>query len=708
MAIFFPSYTDLLNLKVPLEPGELFLLNFLKENLDDSFEVFVQPFLNGDRPDFVILRKNYGVLIIEVKDWQFEHYKLDEKKRWVLKKNSSIIRSPINQTIQYKENLYNLHIANLLEKKTRDFKYWTMVGCAVYFHNESIETISKMMLSPFANDSKYLKFIKYNIDLLGRDSLSPNGFLSLLQKRYLISKNPSQIFSDETYLSFKRFLNPPKHLKEEGSYFPYSQQQQKLIQSKLGDQRIKGVVGSGKTTVLAARAVNAHIRTNGKVLILTYNITLKNYIHDKISNVRENFDWTCFHITNYHNFFNSVMNELGIAFVLPDEFDSFTEDQKSKFFESKYYSNLNLFADYSSKISQYSCILIDEIQDYKRSWMDIIKKYFLESGGEYVILGDEKQNIYGNELRQKDIVTNVVGKPSELKHCFRSEKKVKDIAVGFQNKKFAEKYEIDNLTDLQQEIKFEKEGYVNYMFLQNTDSVKTLFLIVHEISKKLEEHPNDITILGSSISDLRHFDAYYRYKTNEKTNTMFETQEVFYKILIGKLQDQKIIETGLDMSIKFGDDKEKKKMYLARLLTIGILGDNYDDEVFHNKLKDVCLEGGIGVEQFLAWKKTFLETYKDLLNGKSIQNQLKGIRENKKTNFWYSRGTIKISTIHSFKGWEANTLFLILDHQNENQSNTSFDELVYTGITRSKENLIVLNFGNEKYDFEMRQLMKQN
>ena len=707
MAFFFPTYDELQKLKVPLEPGELCLINFLRDNLDDSFEVYVQPFLNGDRPDIVIIRKNYGILIIEVKDWNFEHYKLDEKKRWHLKSNNVIIKSPINQTLQYKENLYNLHIANLLEKKTKDFKYWSLVACAIYFHNESYESVSKMMLTPYAQDENYMKFIKYNIDLLGRDSLNQTNFNLLLKKKYLVSSRPSPLFNDETYISFKRFLNPPKHTKEEGVEFPYSIQQQKLIISKLGDQRIKGVVGSGKTTVLAARAVNAHKRTSSQVLILTYNITLKNYIHDKISRIREDFDWSAFYITNYHNFINSVINDLGIAFELPDDFDSYPEESKSKYFEEKYYSNINLFSGYENRINKYSSILIDEIQDYKRAWMDIIKKYFLTTGGEYIIFGDEKQNIYGNELNQKDIVTNVVGKPSELKHCFRSDKKIKDIAVGFQNKKFAEKYDIDTLSDTQQELKFEKAGYVNYMFLENINSVKALFLIVYEISKKLNEHPNDITILGSSIKELRYFDAYYRYKTNEKTNTMFETQEAFFKILLGKLQNEPILKTGIELSLK-NIDLEKKKMLLSKLLTIAELIDNYDDDSFVTKLKETCLEGQIDETKFTDWRTDFLKEFSNLLDGKIINKQLKGIRENKKTNFWYNRGTIKISTIHSFKGWEANTLFLILDPQNENHLNTSFDELVYTGITRSKENLIVLNFGKEKYDLEMRQLMKQN
>lgn len=42
-----------------------------------------------------------------------------------------------------------------------------------------------------------------------------------------------------------------------------------------GKEKIKGVAGCGKTTIIANRAVNAFHRHDDIVLILTFNITLK-------------------------------------------------------------------------------------------------------------------------------------------------------------------------------------------------------------------------------------------------------------------------------------------------------------------------------------------------------------------------------------------------------------------------------------------------
>ena len=85
MAILYPPKEIIEKLKVAPTPGELQLLNFLVENLDETFEVFYQPFLNGDQPDIAIMRKGSGVLLIEVKDWNLNSYELGSKNEWYLK-----------------------------------------------------------------------------------------------------------------------------------------------------------------------------------------------------------------------------------------------------------------------------------------------------------------------------------------------------------------------------------------------------------------------------------------------------------------------------------------------------------------------------------------------------------------------------------------------------------------------------------------------
>lgn len=704
MAIFNPSYESLLNLRVPLEPGELFLINYFKEKLDNTFEIYVQPFLNGDRPDIIILRREYGLYIIEVKDWRFNSYTIDDRKQWHVKNNNAKIKSPINQCIQYKKNIIELHVPGLLEEEIRDFRFKNVICCGVYFHNENRNSINNFILEPFKNDKKFRDWVYWNVDLFGQDGLNSNDFQRMINTRYEMIRRQQLLFSEEFYQSIKRFLQPTIHTKEEGVDFLYSSQQLKLIQSKIEEQRIKGVVGSGKTTVLAARAVNAHLRTKSRVLILTYNITLKNYIHDKISKVRQEFDWGNFYLTNYHEFITTQMNNLGIDFEIPEDFNKYTSDEKSIFFESNYYSNIQLFESYKDQITKFKVIIIDEIQDYKRPWMDIIKNYFLDSEGEYVAFGDEKQNIYGNEIEDKDIKTNIRGRPTELKHCFRSEKKIKEIALGFQKDRFSKKYDLDTLTD-QVEISFEKEGYVNYINLKNQESLKTLQLVIHQVAQKLNEHPNNIAVLGYDFKRLRELDALYRYTTSEKTNTMLESQEEYFMLTFNRNSSNKIVIDGAGLVSKTKGNPNKRMLLLAKLLTIYSLLLKYKDNILQVRFNELIKENEINESKFNDLQMRFFSD-EELLRESSITSDLKRIRDNKKFNFWLNSGTIKIATIHSFKGWEANTLFLIIEPSKF--SNSFFDELIYTGITRSRQNLVVINYGNELYDVEMRKLIKHD
>lgn len=71
----------------------------------------------------------------------------------------------------------------------------------------------------------------------------------------------------------------------------------------------------------------------------------------------------------------------------------------------------------------------------------------------------------------------------------------------------------------------------------------------------------------------------------------------------------------------------------------------------------------------------------------------------KKNCFTVVSHNLKLSTIQSFKGWESKTVICII--QNDKYSDddvVSSSELIYTGITRAKENLLIVNIGNNLYD----------
>src|SRR5690606_20707276 len=95
--------------------------------------------------------------ILEVKDWDLELYSINERKHWFVQtsqEKKQPIKSPISQVFSYKENLYNLHIEGLLEKKIKNPKLLSIVNCGIYFHNASTQYCNEFVRKKFDIDKK--------------------------------------------------------------------------------------------------------------------------------------------------------------------------------------------------------------------------------------------------------------------------------------------------------------------------------------------------------------------------------------------------------------------------------------------------------------------------------------------------------------------------------------------------------------------------
>lgn len=214
-----------------------------------------------------------------------------------------------------------------------------------------------------------------------------------------------------------------------------------------------------------------------------------------------------------------------------------------------------------------------------------------------------------------------------------------------------------------------------------------------------------MAILGLTIKLLRKLDCYYRYKTNERTNAMFETQELWFKLFLDAFNPEDLVKEGLKFFEKSRNEDEKR-IKLAISLTLKSLIHEFNDDVFIKRLSEFFVKHKIEAKQFNQWyeKQSVKELFGNPKSGR-LYEAIKNVRDNKKFHFWFNSGTLKFSTIHSFKGWETNTLFLILEPRYaDGEFDLSFDELIYTGLTRSKQNLIILNYGNNEYHKQLEEL----
>lgn len=610
MAKLIPSIEEIKNSKPYPEDGELALVESLYRNLDDSYEVYFQSYLNGLHPDIVILREGYGVFIIEVKDWNLSYYKYGKKDennkygKMFLKNTNAKVKTPFDQVMAYKNNLYSLYLPELAIENIKNDKVYGLVKVGVYFHEATSENIESF----FNQDKKSRRFIS----IFGNDSNIINDIKNKLNNRYRVDNN--------IYNKLRILLTPLYHKANDGKYIKLNDKQLKLTKSEANlERKIKGIAGCGKTTILANKAVNV-IRRKGpgsRVLVLSYNITLKNYIKDKISTVRENFSWNNFNIIHFASFIMQAIEMENINIHADGE--NFFEKLKLEDFKGKI-----------SEKNKYDAILIDEGQDFEKEWFYILKE-FLKNDGEFFIMADEKQNIYNKKLdSDKNVATNIKGAWNILDKSYRLFGKISNISLGFQKEFFNNKYELDKENyEKNKQIGFDFKNYeeVDQQIIYKYDEKISYNEIFNDIKKYIETkkiHFNNVCLLSGEIKHIRELEYYIRKKYNINSEIMFETKEQFDSI--------------------------------------------------HNK--------------YLESSKETKESLNNL-----EKKELEKIRRMKKFGFNNNSGKLKLCTIHSFKGWESDTLVIIIDKDDEKVS----DELIYTAITRCKKNLLIYNRGKEKY-----------
>ena len=583
MAVIYPNLENIQRLKVPPTPGEWELVNYLKNHLDDTYEVFFNPYLDGDRPDIIILKEHCSAFIIEVKDWNLKNYTITENNKWMVfdGSKSSIRASPQSQAFRYKKNLYELHLPVVGLARITNPNFYNLVHCFVYFHN-SHKNIIDSLYSPTeeklrveqsklnqAVKEKKITFDSYeNARLhlnrkqrnLERDKSMSYGDDRIANLTKKIKQNSKHVLFDEhVYRDFKRRLSPPENTLKQGRPIEFDNKQLLLTISKNEKGKIKGVAGCGKTSILSQRAINSYKRHESTVLILTFNITLKNYIKDKISDIQGDRCFLFLEISNYHQFFISQINNTG------QDIESLIDTHGIEELFST-----DLFQDMD--VTKYHTILVDEIQDFQPEWVKIIRDNFLQENGEMILFGDESQNIYQVNSSRSPVIAQGFGRWVKLTRSYRTnlDSPLNQLFKDFQIKFLIEKHsdiEITDVSPIQIGIEF---NLIKYEEAPHSEWKKFVFNSINNYIKNHALNPNDIVILSSKVSLVRQLNELFI--KIEKTHIMFETHEDLEKISRKSLTEiNELNESGINALIKLHKKNIDQIRRVKKIISIQIV-----------------------------------------------------------------------------------------------------------------------------------------
>lgn len=397
-----PPLGELDRLRQPLTEGERRVLDWFMDILPSQWEIYIQPHLNGLRPDFVLLHPQCGIAVYEVKDWNLQSvdYFVQEGRagpklmgRRDGKTFSLGSRDPVAAIDHYKREIYGLYAPSLSAGEG----YGAIVA-GVIFTNATTRDVENL-LRPLREAKAHTEYPKL-YPIIGNDIVGGQGDRAL--RTVLNSaRRIDPRMSSRVAIDLRHWLVEPSFTREQRvplvKLMTPRQRALCLNKESVRFRRIKGPAGSGKSLVLAGRA--AELAKQGRrVLVLTFNITLVNYLLDlavqyaQSGKVRGQIT-----ALNFHHWCKRIAYKADKI----DEYDSHWRDgadsdrDVEKGLAGIAVSAVTWAAALDDQ-DRWDAVLVDEGQDFFPGWWDAVRAALPTNGsGEAMLVADAQQNIYG-------------------------------------------------------------------------------------------------------------------------------------------------------------------------------------------------------------------------------------------------------------------------------------------------------------------------
>ena len=502
MAVFYPKYDIIPKLFQKPTVGETYLLQYLHDTLDDTYDVFFQSSLSGKFPDVIVMRKSGGVLIIEVKDWDLSNYVIRDywDTEWTFVNHDGIEcykKSPPYQVTEYKNIFFDEYSRVLSIRHSKNKNCYGLIHTMVFFYKKS-----HILDGDFGNGLQ-------RPFLIGKKDLSIR-FPKILAMSH-ISGRGSKFFDNIIYDDIKAILVPSSHALEkiqmrDGVKLD-SKQQRYQTPAPGAKQVISGFAGTGKTMCLVMRAANIVKQLRKPVLILTYNITLVNKLEEMLTiYITDPLTRRMVEVNNYHSFVRgySLKYDTDTKKASEDEFDIILTD-----FPKKIYA-----------------VLIDECQDFRASWLNSLVG-LCPHDGELVYCVDERQNVYNRQLYTETMLKlSCNNRPSNmLRIDYRHNRGIFSFCENYRLKYLLDCNDNPIITNKTNTSK----ASIKYRHRKDMSIHELCDMFLDEILTQRMQN-DDVCIVSATIANARQIDKVLRDK-GFNTITTFESQEDYDSIL---------------------------------------------------------------------------------------------------------------------------------------------------------------------------------
>ena len=637
MAVLVPSWSDLEQLPQALKPGERHLLNALLEVLEgDDWTIYAQPHVNGLRPDVIIFNPNHGIGIFEVKDWSLGAYRID------VSPNTNHGKVEHYNWVVHKANgkIESIRCPFQQVEHYRDVIYKFEIpnlGAETAVNKSAFALISTFVYF-HGHDHIYLEEIPDLTKILGkyRNMLGQDD----LQREKLIS-----ILSRRNLLGSKSRFAPwmDKNIAEiQNAFYPalHGKTDLKYLNYKLTNKQqdlLDSSLGKRRRVIGSAGS--------GKTFVLVRKAVLA--AKEKRKTVLVAFNITMGNylrdlIGRLCRYFGPTVHYYVIvthyhALRYGSHFDELEDDEH---FDSRLAQKV---AEPNSGVPlnrlnafRPEILLVDEGQDFEKSWLEWLEWQCVENR-HLMFMADDRQSIY--KLRFP-AWKSFVGQPNKLNETLRIPPRLARLANAL--------YTFSNIESesepLVSAIEAKQEELWSTARWYNAPSVKNAQQVLVSELKNMWEHGQ----LGQPVDNV---------------------------VLVCQVSHGWEIEYGISRTLGVPRSRafESKSENVKLRQQFGLPDD-------WGQMNDVEYSLMTSSEKFLSFKKA--------------QDSL---RRKYKVQFRMRNLGLKLSTIHSFKGWELENIF-ILFAPDEKQYDMQVG-LLYTALTRTQHSITIFNASPDLVSF---------
>lgn len=425
-----------------LTNGERYTLDTKLKKLliNEDCYIYVQPIINNLKPDFIVIGKKIGVLIIEVKDWGDDY--IVAVNGQVVTSTNKKYKNPISQISTY-SSVIRSKLSGIFDFIDMEGNLNVPIRSMIFYVNLTSETIVKhnsLTSSDVATyDKRDLRQLSL-INLIGENTISLSDKETLAIRGVLFPEIiiPSETFSSNDELVEVDNIRALDYEQEEFS---------KKVPN--GHYMVSGIPGSGKTVMLLSRALHlAQHNKYYKIIILTYTRALSNKLkHQLIIKSKEmqisDTDLERIEIKHFHKLCYDLVG-----------YPAYTREDKEAYYDTFWPKEAIKAVKNNPK---FDAVLVDEYQDFHADWFELCREICKKNsnGDENLFFaGDRLQRIYDVTWNSyKEIGINIQGRSKLLKTPYRTNQNHLDFSLKFLSldeglaKEIGNFYEIEKLNN---------------------------------------------------------------------------------------------------------------------------------------------------------------------------------------------------------------------------------------------------------------------